>query len=265
MAIVTIMADIITKDESLGWPTPDEIIKPQPTADQDLLWEKIYQTVSAEDLEKEVKFVRLPLAFRNYLAKNSVANLIGEIGQKFNLVPWQVQKLAKIVRRYFIKEVALVSLDNIIGEELKISLEIAAAIRESLTDILKAVPSVSVPTPPPPPQPVTPPAPPPTPPPAPVTPPPVPRPLPTATPKPLTGDQPFIIYKERPELRETPAPAPSVPKKPEPPKPPLATDAVPSTERTSNVVRVPIKTPSSPSNNASTRMVHYSNFRTPLK
>ncbi len=134
------MPDEIKKNTFYSdWPTPDAVMTPQPTAEQDSLWEKIYELVSADDLEEEVKFVNLPLKFRNFLASEGVADQMGAVGKKFNLVPLQIQKLAKTIKQFFTKEVSLISLDTILSEDLKVSGETAKSIREALSEIL-AVP-----------------------------------------------------------------------------------------------------------------------------
>lgn len=121
------------------WPTPDEVIEPSPSLDQETLWEKIHESVSGKDLENEVRFVYLPKKFRDYLASYELAEKIGRVGVKFNLVPPQLKNLARTIKKYFTKEVSFISLDNVISEDLKINMETAAAIRISLDEIWRTL------------------------------------------------------------------------------------------------------------------------------
>ncbi|MBI2024516.1 MAG: hypothetical protein HYT03_00275 [Candidatus Harrisonbacteria bacterium] len=211
------MADDLKDIKELmeDWPTPDEIMEPKPTSDQNILWEKIYETVSPEDLEKEVNFVRLPLKFRNYLSSHDFANKIGAVGKDFDLVPAQTQKLAKIVKKFFTKEISLISFDTILSQELQITSVTAAAIRQAVLPLLRTmeepftqfqpapIPEPSMPTPP-------------------------------ATPKEHNEGQEVLIVPTKPEpLRPVmppppaqPAPEPTPPPpKPIPPPPPPAPQA----------------------------------------
>lgn len=222
-----------------------------------------------------INFSSLPKEIRNWLASETATYIIIDINKRLGLKGEQQKVIASLVSKLVTQDLEPQNFIPELAKSLNMSFASAKVIaQETIEKILKNIerplrtlgieiskiqlgaevgtpyiPQVQAQ------------------PPAPLPPPPAPpargevRPVETRRPpvsQPPTGEQPYIIYKERPELRETPAPVPPVPKKPEPLKPPE--------------IKVPVKTAPpppipprpAPSNNTSVRMVHYSNFRTPL-
>lgn len=268
------------------------------------------------DLRKT--FQNLPQPVQNWLTSDTVTAVIVDINRRLDLEGELLRILPTVILRLVVKDIKPENFIPELSKELDLDFSQASAVAKDVEEkilgkietilrtnvgidtklIYNAKPEILSPKiqPPAPPAVI-----------APVTPPLTPKPAPPSVPpqpiKPAPSavqlgdqsfdgaqDKPFIIYQERPEMRETPTLVAPAPKKPEPPKPPevnpvrskppLAADAVPSAGRTSNGVKIPIKTPPVPSIKPPTlptppqsqpqrkpgevRMVHYSNFRTPL-
>lgn len=89
----------------LSWPTPDEVIQPIPSNRQEELWEEIGETLDEEILNTEVRLTELPRNLREHLAAITTTYTLIKIGRGFLLMPEQTQKLAKIIKLYFINQI----------------------------------------------------------------------------------------------------------------------------------------------------------------
>lgn len=109
-----------------------EIMWPSPSAEQDLLWDELYNAVSEQDLLRETKWFSVPDIIRKYLSSKEIADKIKKISGKFNLNDYQTSELAKNIKYVFIKELLLADFIVKISEELKIDKNLANQIGQDV-------------------------------------------------------------------------------------------------------------------------------------
>jgi len=224
------------------WPRPEEVMPPRPTQEQDALWDYLDTVFDEDTLNRESKFINLDDETQGWLASISLAQSIGKLGGKYLLVPDQIVGLARVIRYFFIGEIARENLTSALETAVKVDTQKAAALGAD-PDFKNLLRLEEAPSPPPEIKPT----------------PQIQEALPVQTPpKPAesSGDEPFLLHEEKPLFTPSgPKEAPSVSFEPRrrewpaaPPKPVAAKIETPSTEEEENKKRV----------------VHYSNLRTPL-
>lgn len=201
------------------------------------------------DLRKA--FQNLPQPAQNWLTSDSVTAVIIDINKRLDLEGELLRILPTVILRLVVKDVKPENFIPELSKELDIDFNQASAIAKDIEEkILRKIETILrtnvgvdtklIYTSP--------------------TPLPIPRPEGARLAPPLSGaaptsEQPYIIYEEKPGLRETPRPEPpklsevKIPIKTQPPAPKPAPPAPP----------VPPA-----QQNTRTRSVHYSNLRTPL-
>lgn len=102
-----------------------EIMWPSPSAEQDLLWDELYNMVNDQDLSREIKWFSVSDNVRKYLSSKEISDKIQKIGKKFNLDSYQISELSKNIKYVFIKEILLADFITKIAEELKIEKKLA--------------------------------------------------------------------------------------------------------------------------------------------
>lgn len=112
------------KDEDIMWP--------EPSPEQDLLWDKLADLVSVEDLTRELKWFEISDNIKKYLSSSEVSLRINKIGKKFNLNLSQIKNLAKNIKYVFIKEVPLNDFIVKIVSDLKLDKNLAIALAGEL-------------------------------------------------------------------------------------------------------------------------------------
>jgi len=223
------------------WVEPDAVEFPQPSKYQNLLWDYLDAIFDEGALNREMKFVQLDSKTRDWLASITLSSAIGKLGKKYVLTYDETTRLARLIRYFFIEEIARDNLASALEATIKIDLQKAAAISadpdfKNLLRLEEAPPPPEIKATPQIPE----------------------APPVEVTPKPTQaalGDEPFLLHEEKPLFTPSgPKEMPSVSFEPKrrwptpPPKPVAAKIETPNTEDEENKKRV----------------VHYSNLRTPL-
>lgn len=253
-------------------PEPDEIMAPEPVRGQELLWEYLDAAVDVPALERERRFIDLTPELQLFLASRETAAQVGAIAQQAKLAPEQASSLARVIRNLFTGEIPEGEFDATLANSLGMELAATRDIKSGLESILekfrenaKRGPTPLSPTggmrqPP-----------------SPAPPPakpqigaaePAPRAMrgggaAPAAPAEQVPETPFMIHVERDEV--TPFAMP--------PGPPLRPQPRPASGRDeAKPVRVKVEAPTAtppppapPKEKPQSRVVHYSNLRTPLE
>lgn len=258
MAIEDIQSENIIDDI----PEPDEIMEPQPVDAQNDLWEYLDAVIDGEAIDREKRFIDLSPEIQQYLASRALATTIQTIGMQNNFSEDQQEIIAGTVKSLFIKDISLNEFDAALAKNLEIDLQKVAPIRTALRDTLAMFEKENTSKP---------------------------RPIEIAPEvtrlKPMTGkaipnekpaatqpqpqeeaipETPFMIHRETTELPTLPrstTPRPSFFRssfnKNEEQKP--ANTSAPQQ------VKVKIQTPEGVKEKPKSRVVHYSNLRTPIE
>ncbi|GEM_PF-6606723 len=223
-----------TLDEDM--PTPDEIMEPQPSAEQDELWEKVQDSVTTEDFDREDKFCDLSIRLQDYLASHAVADQIQEISLKFTLSPNQVRGLARVIKYFFIKQWPPEDLGKALTKEVLVSSDLTEEIGKDLEPLLypneATLDSLTSAKLPPPEKENDAPE----------------QPFSTKTTASSEDDTPFILHEEKPFVQSV---------NPDTAAPSFKIQETPSAPRKEEPVKAQVEQPKS-------RIVHYNNLRTPL-
>ena len=123
-------------DSEEGLPSPDEVMDPLPSEEQEWLWQNIAGAVSERALERETDWRVLPPEIRKELASLETANRLGKIGVEFSLSPEQVMLLSGLVKYLFLRRVEKNKFESTLADIAGLERNIASAIVDKLKDII---------------------------------------------------------------------------------------------------------------------------------
>lgn len=116
--------------------SPEDMPGPEPTEEQDWLWQNIEDSISESALNRAQEYLDLPSEEREVLSSLETAARIGKLQKEHAFTNEHTAELAALVKYVFLRKIPKAKFRQAIVTILEISEEKAAQIEQSLADLI---------------------------------------------------------------------------------------------------------------------------------